>query len=146
MAKRSTKRASKKEYTLSEFKAWLEGIEELQPNDWAPTADQWKTIRDKMMNIVEDVVEIPAPVPPVNVPPAGPIYREPAFQAPMPPTALPPAESSLAPVVVPDAEMTPAARAALTGKLPSEMVPSADGKVKTPNIDTSSGDYGSSFE
>lgn len=146
MAKRTTKRTSKKEYTLAEFKAWLEGIEELQPANWAPDANQWKTIRDKLMNIVEEVSEAPATVQ-TMAPPPGPIPREPvSWPQPAPAPASPmamPSGSALADVTP---EMTPAAAAALSGKLPSEMVPSSDGKVKTPNIDTADGNYGSSFE
>lgn len=140
MAKRTTKRQSKKEYTLAEFKAWLEGIEELQPANWAPDSNQWKTIRDKLMNIVEEevVVETHTPAPA----PQQPVYRQPQMPAPAP--MAPPPQGSALPAVEP--EMTPAAAAAVAGHLPAEMVPSADGKVKTPNIDTSSGDYGSSFE
>jgi hypothetical protein len=144
MAKRTTKRASKKEYTLAEFKAWLEGIEELQPNNWAPDAGQWKVIRDKLMNIIE---EEPAPVEVVNNPiPAGPIPRNSAMPMPAMPATPPPAVSSLPPVGMPEPNLTPAAQAALSGKLPTEMMPSADGKVKTPDIDTADGNYGSSFE
>ena len=152
MAKRTTKRQSKKEYTLTEFKAWLEGIEEMQPANWAPTEAQWKTIREKLMNIVEEVVEVevPAAVQPQQVVrPAGPpMVRQapPTAPAPAPipmnppPTALP--ESSALPA---QPEMTPAAAAALQGNLPSEMVPDAAGKTRTSNIDTSDGNYESSF-
>lgn len=45
------KRAKKQ--TLSEFRAWLSGVEELQPADWAPDAAQWKLIREKIDNIAE---------------------------------------------------------------------------------------------
>jgi hypothetical protein len=48
MARKRTKKQ-----TLSEFRAWLNGVEELQPEDWAPDATQWKLIREKINNIVE---------------------------------------------------------------------------------------------
>lgn len=43
----------KKKQTLAEFRAWLSGVEELQPADWAPNAAQWKTIREKIDSIAE---------------------------------------------------------------------------------------------
>lgn len=41
-------------YTVEQFKAWLDGIEEMQPKNWAPDAEQWKTIRKKI-NTLRDV-------------------------------------------------------------------------------------------
>ena len=151
MAKRTTKRQSKKEYTLTEFKAWLEGIEEMQPADWAPDVRQWKTIREKLLNIVEEVVEVevPAPVQPQQVTaPAGPVlHRQTAPPAGPAPAMGPPvnAPSALANIEVPESDMTPAAKAALKGNLPSEMITSPDGKTKTSDIDTSNGTYESTF-
>lgn len=142
MAKRTTKRQSKKQYTLSEFKAWLEGIEELQPADWAPDATQWKTIRNKLLNIVEpEPVEYAEPQEPAYVPSHIPPQQP--FQPPQPGGF---GQSALASPEIPDS-ITPAAQAALSGKLPSEMVPStATGNLKTPDIDTSDGSYVASFE
>lgn len=45
--------AGKKKMTLIQFQAWLEGVEEMHPEDWCPTADQWKLIRNKIKTIVE---------------------------------------------------------------------------------------------
>lgn len=56
MAKKAPK--ATKKMTLQEFKAWLEGIEEVQPANWHPTIEQWKLIRDRIEHIV--VVEAPA--------------------------------------------------------------------------------------
>lgn len=47
----ATKRAKKQ--TLAEFRAWLAGVEELQPADWAPDATQWALIRDKINHVIE---------------------------------------------------------------------------------------------
>lgn len=139
MAKRATKRQSKKEYTLTEFKAWLEGIEEMQEANWAPSTAQWQKIRDKIMSIVEEevVVEVPAaPQRPVAPPPV-----QMPQMAPQVPVTPPPLQTAL-----PVPEMSPAASAALKGNLPTEMITSADGgKSKTPDIDTADGNYGSSF-
>lgn len=43
----------KKKQTLAEFRAWLRGVEELQPEAWAPDATQWNLIREKINNISE---------------------------------------------------------------------------------------------
>lgn len=37
--------------SLAEFKAWLQGVEEMQDADWAPTLVQWRRIRAKFMLI-----------------------------------------------------------------------------------------------
>lgn len=50
--------AKKKKITLAEFRAWLEGVEELQPAGWSPTADQWTLIREKIETIKEPKAEI----------------------------------------------------------------------------------------
>jgi len=44
--------AGKKKMTLIQFQAWLEGVEEMHPEDWCPTADQWKLIRNKIKTII----------------------------------------------------------------------------------------------
>ena len=52
MAKKNTRKKQKK-ISVKEFKAWIEGIEELQPDGWAPTAEQWKIIRERI-NMIDD--------------------------------------------------------------------------------------------
>lgn len=42
-----------KSQTLGEFKSWLEGVEEMQPENWAPDITQWRRIRERINNIVE---------------------------------------------------------------------------------------------
>lgn len=39
--------------TITEFKYWLEGVEEMQPEGWTPDQRQWKRIREKIESIVE---------------------------------------------------------------------------------------------
>lgn len=56
----ATRKRTKKQ-TLAEFRAWLSGVEELQPDDWAPTPEQWKLIRDKIDGIAEPKPPKPAP-------------------------------------------------------------------------------------
>ena len=141
MTTKTKKRTNKrqKQVTLSEFKAWLEGVEELQPDGWAPNAEQWDLIRTKIHNIKQEKPPEPSQqqqMPShiqhssVNTPPPGIIHRD---DVQVPPSQLPM-----------DAEITPAARAALEGKTP--FTPGPDGKIKTPDIDTSNGPYSTSFE
>jgi hypothetical protein len=37
--------------TISEFKSWLEGITDLQGDDWSPDAKQWVKIKTKLFSI-----------------------------------------------------------------------------------------------
>jgi len=48
----ATKKRKQKQ-TLSEFKAWLDGVVELQDQNWHPNETQWKQIRDRISGIVE---------------------------------------------------------------------------------------------
>lgn len=50
--------AKRKRLTLSEFKAWLQGVEELQPKGWSPTAEQWALVRSKIELISESSVTV----------------------------------------------------------------------------------------
>ena len=71
------KAGRKKKIALAEFRAWLEGVEELQPANWSPTAEQWQLIRDKIDCIISDE---PQPVQ-YNRPPSQESY--PAIRPPM---------------------------------------------------------------
>lgn len=101
-------RKSKKQ-TLAEFQAFLQGIVEIQPDEWTPDATQWKMIYEKILNIKEPVAEKAAPAPQ----PYAPGYPQPqTYLAPPAPTHMPAINPA-------DIEMTPAARAMLeTGKTP----------------------------
>lgn len=128
-----------KKYTLAEFKAWLEGVEEIQENDWYPNLSQWKMIRERIGAIVE-------PPPIIKQVPVEPT-RQHVPMRPRPehvavPTTLPVVTGDTIPVA-PD--MTPAAKAALMGKLPNEIATDPTHGSKTPNIDTMSGNYESTF-
>ena len=50
--------AKRKRITLSEFRAWLQGVEELQPKGWSPNPEQWKLIRDKIDAVVETKAQV----------------------------------------------------------------------------------------
>ena len=120
-------KSKKKEVTLAEFQAWLEGVEELQPKDWSPDATQWKLIRNKIKNIVVSEVAVAAASaePPMIFPGARrPVAAE---EGGIPGVPLAPEVPGSVPA---DLEVTP----------PSEeaahlLQPGADGKHKTPNIE-----------
>lgn len=74
------KKTTAKTQTIAEFKAWIEGIEELQPKDWCPDPSQWKLIRKKISQIVST-----EPAPRQFVPQPAQQFTPPptAFQAPV---------------------------------------------------------------
>lgn len=123
----------KQKQTLREFRAWLEGVEELQPENWSPNRDQWARIRERIDGIKEEPV--PAPAEPAAVQPAATaapaqnpvMYQQPAMMAPPVPGGVPAGQ----------VEMTPEARRMLN--------PGTGAKAKTPDIDTSDGNVESSF-
>jgi hypothetical protein len=138
MKKASTsKTSSKKKITLSEFKAWLQGIEEIQPPGWSPTAEQWTMIRKKI-----DTIEVIATSPKDNINgPIGHLQKETAqrymVQGKRPQTievSGPPVPSTLA----------REATAQKAQQAPSGVHVKGD-RIVTPNIDTTNG-YQTSFE
>lgn len=161
--KRASKRSNKK-MSLKEFRAWLQGVEELQPDDWCPDKEQWKKIRQKIDNIVEEepqqvVTQAPAPQPQPMQPngqPGGemPPMPPPAESAPVAATGPPlPAGSGLeeAAAFAPNKQPGPSMDlpSGPGGGMPGAGAPgtSEQGpRIRTPDIDTSDGSYGSSFE
>jgi len=140
--KKKGKRRSK--LTLAEFKAWLEGVEELQPENWAPNHDQWELIRSRINGIIEPVPEI---VKEVVQPPTNPLLSRPdaPVQPPVNPAfAAPPAPSSIPEgPVVKTHDGTAYVPSAV--EAPPQMPTTDGGRSKTPNIDTTDGSYESSF-
>jgi hypothetical protein len=99
MAKRIKK--SRSGISLTEFKAWLQGIEEMQPADWAPNAEQWTKIKQKISSIEDEVdVEVEnKPAPPTAWGGAStgfvpPISRPPIQQQFIPNTPPPPSDNN----------------------------------------------------
>jgi len=129
----ATRKRTKKQ-TLAEFRAWLSGVEELQPDNWAPNADQWKLIRDKIDGItVPKVVPVAATPSPAAVANNAPYAMQAAHIPPPPPPA---GGVPTGPVTAP----TPGAVAAMPQQAPVNI-----SKAATPNMDTSDGNYDSSF-
>lgn len=129
--------------TYSEFMSWLEGVESMQEEDWAPTLDQWQTIRKLLDNLQPDVEteivkeQIATPVAtvmqaPMGQPQMGMAPVQSAFEAPAPvpapviPQRLKPSALQEAPPVAPG-------------------VPAATVTKKDQVLDTSDGNYESEF-
>lgn len=111
-----------KKLSLMEFRAWLSGVEEMQPDDWTPDFTQWRRIRAKIDQIVEthrsathdDDFVMP---PPPRMIPAGPSLLTPAAVAPMP---------SSPPPFLATGDMAIKGQGGVSGS-----------RIKTPDIDTS---------
>lgn len=54
MSKRKTK--NNESMTVPEFRQWLSGVEDMQPDGWVPNAEQWKKIRAKIASLSEDSI------------------------------------------------------------------------------------------
>ena len=119
--------------SVNDFKAWLQGVEDMQEDGWVPSPIQWKKIRSK-------IDQIGATQPATNAPPAPmfPSYPpnvrgiDTAYIAPEAPT------SSLN-IPIP----TPSARVSTFMAPPPP--PQHFDSPKTPDIDTSSGNYSAPF-
>lgn len=148
---KSTYKKVKKTVTLAEFKAWLEGVEELQPDTWTPTAEQWKLIRNKINMIVADVEgrvirsvgDAQAESAGTPSAPARP-GRNPIFDmlAPNSPSSIPEGGE-----VIQASSLIPRQAHQVVIEPPGGLLNnrSADGKLRTPDIDTSNGQYSSSL-
>jgi hypothetical protein len=132
LAAKSKKSKKKiKQCTLSEFRAWLSGVEEMQPDEWIPNKTQWELIREKIDSIiVEEVIQTVT-----QQIPSGMINRQVEYQPqPQQFNIQPLPQEHIVPI---DYEISPEAQVLLYGK---------GGKHKTPNLDTSDGTYRTSFE
>ena len=113
MAKKPRK--SKAGISLSEFRSWLQGIEDMQDEGWSPDASQWIKIKQKISQIEEDSeveLEVVASTPtrPLSNPPSiMPTYPGTAMNRPAPIMQQPPQQFG------------------------------ANGATKTPDIDSSNG-------
>lgn len=132
MAKSKQKKSTKKTISFDEFKAWLSGVEDLQSDDWYPSKEQWEIIREKIDSIR---VELSKSVQQERVQPQRHVEYTGGIRA-LPPTmsTIGQQEQSLTPIA------PPAQQSRHVAKLPTAF------EGKTPTIDTSSGNFGSSFE
>lgn len=135
MTKRKTSR--NKKITLEQFRSWLAGVESMQPDDWTPSLEQWKKIREQISSIKE--AEIPKSV----VPQASVVHNQTNSSSPstliagdvgLPPPAILGSQRLEPPVNV-TSQVQPTAPFAEEGR-----------QVVTPTIDTSDGTYVPPFE
>ena len=59
------------ESPISRLKIFIEAAEMIGGDDWTPTQQQWRSIRNKIMDLPEET----GPILNHSVPPSGPIYR-----------------------------------------------------------------------
>ena len=119
--------------SLNDFKAWLQGVEDMQDDGWVPSAVQWKKIRMK----IDQVGASPLPVASPMFPTYPPNVRggiEPVYGAQSAPVS-----SLNIPIPTP----TPGARVSTFMAPPPP--PQHFDSPKTPDIDTSSGNYSAPF-
>lgn len=137
MAKRAAR--TKKTVTLTEFNAWLEGVEELQEKEWVPTASQWKLIRTKIRSIVADepVVQQVVQQAPAYQQPQQQAYQQPQ-QASNMPAGIPP--MPLPPSSIPMGEVEIGENARTMG-MQVKTGQNGEKVLKTPDID---GEYSNS--
>lgn len=143
-SKYSKKNQSNKKTSVREFKAWLSGVEEMQPLDWVPDASQWKVIRAKIDTITEEQQSgavVNAAVQPFAGRPEMAKESTPAKVTGSKPTVKRVVDQSAPPT-------PPAGTVAMAGMKPDRAPPlieTPDGKIKTPDIDTSKAGYKSPF-
>jgi len=131
------KKKRKPKQTLAEFRAWLLGVEELQPEAWSPNRDQWLLIRERIDKIIEPAPEI--------------IHAQKGIPAPNKPVerTLPPGFIPAPPMVggIPtDAIIEQGAQVnTLTVTAPEMPNQGTAPRSVTPNIDTTDGNYKSGF-
>lgn len=145
MAARKNKKTKK--VTVPQLKSWIEGAMEFNDDEWSPSAEQWKKIVEMIMNLEEEVVEVPV--------------HQPAPQNQQP--AVVPAQSTL---VAADQQARPPKidmrrikeehmagagqgeydRTDIPAEFGDDVPVRSSGKIiKGRNIDTSDGNYESSF-
>ena len=127
--------ATNKKVTLEEFRAWLSGVEEMQPDDWTPDSTQWRRIRAKIDLIVDSPKKVnnndgyekydETSAQPKRLVPSGPSLLNPQMLSP----------TNAPPPFVATGDMAVKGQGNFNGQ-----------RVKTPDIDTSGTQYSSSLE
>lgn len=132
--------SDKNTITIKEFRMWLQGVEEMQDAAWVPNPMQWRRIREKIDTIVDAEPVAPAGHQPTPQPVS--------YGYPVPPTGIPlgndipvqagPSGLAVTPRLPPMPASPPPGGLFATPEAPT--IP-----VRTPNIDTTNGNYQSSF-
>lgn len=123
--------------TITEFKYWLEGVEEMQSEGWTPDQRQWKRIREKIDAIVEQERLMSGYPQPTQ-------FQQPMPQ-PMPQYTQQPRVENVAPSAF-NPEFSLPANVLINQTPPNTLFGNPDaGPSKTPNIDTTQMGYETSF-
>lgn len=122
--------SNEKMISVREFRMWLQGVEEMQSEDWVPSSQQWAKIRSKIDNIA-DTPTHQASLPPVVFPQR---QIEPTILTAPTPNTMPVQQAG------PSSLMVPQQRPVL-----NPLLSSGAGNIKTPDIDTSAKSYESGF-
>ena len=117
---------STKTMTIMEFRYWLEGVEEMQPEGWSPDKRQWDRIREKIDSVTSGSLVAVQQALPAPIAIAQPVYRD--------SQPLQYAQSGVGRV------QAPAPSGVLFGNADNPAFP-----VKTPNIDSSAKPYEPAF-
>lgn len=120
--------------TVRDFKSMIEGMDMIMGDDWTPNEDQWRRIRKKIDALIETETQ-PKPLAAGGQPVVGGSVLS-KF-----PTSVPASIPSNAELATPPSSLTPPVAQPVIPKSVASG-PVADGtvaRVKTPDIDTSSG-------
>jgi hypothetical protein len=119
-----------KTITISEFRHWLSGVEEMQPDDWCPDKRQWDRIREKIDSISSEPTNVVKQVAPHI---SGHQYADsqPVYQDNRPVQLAPSGMGRVS---------APPPSGVLFGNAENPAFP-----IKTPTIDTSTGPYEPAF-
>jgi hypothetical protein len=166
MSKKKQTSKKLKQQSVKEFKAWLAGMLEFQPDEWVPSFEQWKTIQERINNLQEEIVAAPVGTGmPVTLPYSPPMSAQPPVVYPGRPNVVfdtqpnalldeddgevlmdtshfPKAPVKMGPVAVAHSSLLPAAP--MPAGTSMRNVSSTTIPVKTAHIDSSQG-YKSSF-
>ena len=117
--------------TLNNFRSWLQGVEDMQEEGWTPSPTQWAKIRSKI-----DMIEQPTPS--VNITNTNlPTMIRGQMIEPAAPPYIPP--------YVPPVMANPQNGARVTTFMNPAASSLFNDNPKTPDIDTSSGQYTAPF-
>lgn len=138
---RKTRKKKLKAQTLTEFKAWLTGVEEMQDEGWVPNEQQWQLIRERIDQIKVEEAKKPNTSPQTRQVPASagdvPVAESPALDA------IPHVPSSFDRANVTQVEQGSSLQPRPTPQPHAPANPKE--AVRTPDVDTSDGNYKSGF-
>ena len=125
--------------TLDEFKAWLQGVEDMQEEGWSPNELQWSKIRSKIFLVISS-----APKPQVvnNAQQVRPVqHNNVVLEQP----AASEFDDSGLNEIQPPRGGSGNKPAPVYSRPNGPVMDDSGASVKTPNVDTSQSDYVSSF-